>query len=334
MKARWKSALDRLGGMEAEAGLVLKPENLYYLTGFFPTAPAALLLEEEPLLLVSRMDTYLVQEIDVPHRVVASFEKEFQALLHKKLAVEKGYLTYRFYEKHLRGKTLSDLAFLEEMRARKDPQEVREIRRAVAAAEGAMRVVWDRLAEGRAGSERDLAADAFRAIGEGGNLAFETIIASGENSRNPHHRTGRRRIRRGDPVLVDLGARVAHYHSDMTRTYVPGEREIQELYGIVLEAQKAGIRECRAGNPIKRAEEAVRAVLREHGLEEYFLHSTGHGVGLEVHESPRVSSESEGSFERGMVVTVEPGVYREIGIRIEDMVYVGARPKVLTTFRK
>ena len=128
------------------------------------------------------------------------------------------------------------------------------------------------------------------------------------------------------------------YHTDMTRTFFNNQAKgFNEVYRIVLEAQRAGIRECYEGNDLKNPDLAVRGVLKEYGLEKYFLHATGHGVGLNIHEPPSVGKRSKGKFKKGMVVTVEPGVYTEFGVRIEDLVLVGKRnpdnPELLKSFR-
>jgi Xaa-Pro dipeptidase len=130
---------------------------------------------------------------------------------------------------------------------------------------------------------------------------------------------------------VDAGAKFKNYNCDVCRTYCQGKTEqFRKIYEAVLEAQKAGISECYPGNKIKKADEAVRKVLRKHGYEEFFLHSSGHGIGLEVHEEPRIKKNAEGIFKKGMVVTIEPGVYKGLGVRMEDVILVDKKPRVLT----
>jgi Xaa-Pro aminopeptidase len=160
-------------------------------------------------------------------------------------------------------------------------------------------------------------------------MSFPTIVASGERSALPHgHATGAKLPRRGF-VTLDFGVVLDGYCSDMTRTVHlgparPGERD---AYDAVLEAQEAGVAAVRAGVTAGDVDEAARSVLRKAGLDQWFTHSTGHGVGLEIHEGPRLAAKQTQTLEAGMVVTIEPGVYMpgKFGVRIEDMVLVTAK---------
>ncbi len=159
-------------------------------------------------------------------------------------------------------------------------------------------------------------------------VAFDTIVAFGENAAEPHHRPTDRALRRGDLVKMDFGCVVAGYHSDMTRTVAFGDPgpELREVYQVVREAQAAGRAALEAGVRASEADEAARRVIREAGYGERFGHSLGHGVGLEIHEGPTLRDRSEDVLPEGAVVTVEPGVYLPGtgGVRIEDAVIVEA----------
>lgn len=159
-------------------------------------------------------------------------------------------------------------------------------------------------------------------------MSFETIVASGERSALPHGRATQAKLPRRGFVTLDFGVVVDGYSSDMTRTVhmgkaLPGEREV---YDAVLEAQEAGVGKVAPGVTAAEVDEAARSVLRRAGLDKYFIHSTGHGVGLEIHEGPRLAAKQTQVLEQGMVVTIEPGVYMpgKFGVRIEDMVLVTA----------
>ena len=158
------------------------------------------------------------------------------------------------------------------------------------------------------------------------DVSFETIVATGANGAKPHHRPSRDRIAEGDLVVVDFGALVDGYHSDMTRTLAVGEitDERARMLEVVLESQDAGVQAVRAGVSAVSVDEVCRSVIDDAGLGDAFLHSTGHGVGLDIHEEPRVSARSAATLVTGHVVTVEPGVYLpELGgVRIEDTVLV------------
>jgi Xaa-Pro dipeptidase len=328
MASRLRNALDKLSEEGLECGIVLKPENIYYLTDFFPTTTAALLLREDPLLIVSKMDQRLAEAAKVEFKAVEKFTQEFN-LKYSKIGVEKKFASIEFYEKHLKGKEVRDLGFIEELRKFKEKEEIKKMKRAARITEMVMKMAAGELIGKK---ERDVAALAEYKLKEKASLAFDAIVAAGENSAVPHHTPGDKKIKAGEVVILDIGARVEHYNADISRTFCLDSEP--ELYPIALEAQKAAIRECHAGNEVKKADAAAREVFREYGCEEYFLHSTGHGIGLEVHEPPRLSKDVEGRFEKGMVVTVEPGIYKEYGIRIEDMVLVGKKAKLLTKLRK
>jgi len=159
--------------------------------------------------------------------------------------------------------------------------------------------------------------------------SYDTIVASGpQNAARPHHNTGDRTIGEGDTVIIDVGALVDGYHSDMTRTFVVGAADARqnEIYDVVRDAQAAGLSAVRSGVAAADVDAACRAVFRHAGLEDWFIHGTGHGVGLDIHEDPFSSPVSTAELLVGDVVTVEPGLYRDGfgGVRIEDLVAVTA----------
>jgi len=159
--------------------------------------------------------------------------------------------------------------------------------------------------------------------------SYDTIVASGpQHAARPHHRTSRRTIVEGDTVIIDVGALVDGYHSDMTRTFVIGAPDARqdEVYALVRAAQAAGLAMVRDGVAAVDVDAACRNVFRNGGLEEWFIHGTGHGVGLDIHEDPFSSPVSTATLATGDVVTVEPGLYRDGfgGVRIEDLVSVNA----------
>jgi Xaa-Pro aminopeptidase len=177
-------------------------------------------------------------------------------------------------------------------------------------------------------TEVDLAAEIeyrMRLLGADGT-AFETIVASGERTALPHAHPTNHPIQSNQLLLVDMGANVAGYASDMTRTHALGKlnAKTRRMYKAVLESQLAAIDAVKPGASCASVDRAARSVLRSYGFEQFFIHSTGHGLGLEIHEGPRVGSKERTKLEPGMVITIEPGVYQEGlgGIRIEDTVLV------------
>ncbi len=223
------------------------------------------------------------------------------------------------------------------LRQVKDAAEIRLIRKAVRAAEDAFRWLISRGAAYVVGrSEREIAAvlDYRMRLAGASGPSFETIVASGANAALPHYRPGGRKIRRDEPVLIDWGAMVDGYASDLTRVIFPGRipPSIAEVYEVVRRAQAAGIAAIRPAVSCKSVDSAARKLIDKAGYGGGFVHGLGHGIGREVHEAPSLSANARNRLRAGMVVTVEPGIYLPGvgGVRIEDDVLVvpGGRRKL------
>jgi Xaa-Pro aminopeptidase len=215
---------------------------------------------------------------------------------------------------------------VEELRAIKSPTEIELIRRSVRVNSEAYDRTISRIRLGM--RERDIATELdyqMRVLGAE-KPAFDTIVAAGWRSALPHAHPGDRRLEDGELLLIDMGAFVGGYASDMTRVSFLGAppKRIRTLYRAVAEAQQAGISAVRAGVTAARVDGAARDVLKRHELERAFVHSTGHGLGLEIHEGPRIARKEQTKLRAGMVITIEPGAYIEGlgGVRIEDTVLV------------
>jgi Xaa-Pro aminopeptidase len=229
---------------------------------------------------------------------------------------------------------------VEALREVKDASEIARMERAAAIADAALFDTLPLMSQGV--TEEHFALELDTAMRRGGaeSTAFDTIVASGENSAKPHHHPGGRRINEGDPVVVDFGATFEGYRSDMTRTFCVGadpEGELARIFEVVRTSQAAGAAAVRPGATAKEIDDVCRAVIAEAGWADRFEHGTGHGVGLDIHEAPTVSQLGTAILAPGFVVTVEPGVYvpGHGGVRVEDTLVVtedGARP--LTRFTK
>ena len=214
-------------------------------------------------------------------------------------------------------------------RVRKDEQEIKHIRKAARIAKTAFeQLIADGCSSVVGRQEQDLAADLeyrMKSLGASGP-SFQTIVASGPNSSRCHHIPGRRRIRPGEPLLIDWGAMVNGYCSDLTRTLFTGRisRRFEQMYSVVQEAARTALAAVRPGVRCRVIDAAARNVIVAAGLGDNFIHGLGHGIGRNVHESPVVSSSSNDTLRAGMVVTIEPGVYfpGTGGVRIEDDVVV------------
>ena len=224
------------------------------------------------------------------------------------------------------------------LRMEKSASEVRAMEEAGAIADQAFEEILTHKVSGT--SELELARvlqDSMLAHGADA-VAFETLIASGPNSALPHHRAGRRTIAPGDVVILDYGCRVRGYCSDVSRTVVcqTASDEIREVHAIVQEAQEEAVRKVKPGVEAEAVDRAARAVISRAGHGERFVHRTGHGIGLDVHEPPYIVKGNHLKLREGMTFSVEPGIYlrRDWGIRIEDVVVVtdtGARPMTRST---
>jgi len=215
---------------------------------------------------------------------------------------------------------------LKRMREVKSADEVEKIRAAQRIAEAAFAQVLPTIVPGMTERELALALDFAMLCGGAERVAFDTIVAAGMNGSKPHAVPGNYALQRGDLITMDFGAVVDGWHSDMTRTVALGEPNAQarEIYAVVLAAQEAALAAIKAGVACKNVDAAAREVINAAGYGEQFRHGTGHGVGLAIHEEPRLSEKSRDVLQPGMVVTVEPGVYLPgvCGVRIEDLVVV------------
>ncbi len=225
---------------------------------------------------------------------------------------------------------------IEQLRACKDNDEIAATRRAVACAETAFRRLRSSIAPGMTESEiARMLADFMREAGAEGP-SFPIIAAAGPNSALPHAVPGRRRLQPGEPLLLDWGARVDGYCSDISRTLFCGrpDETFLKCYAAVRKAQRAAIDGIRAGESCRAVDAVARSIIREAGFEGRFGHSLGHGTGLCIHESPRLSPRSDDTLQADMVVTVEPGIYLRDwgGVRLENQIWVRSdRAEILNT---
>ena len=223
------------------------------------------------------------------------------------------------------------------LRTRKDAHELDQMRSAIAVTEAALQATMDQVEPGM--SEREVASllSAEMLRGGGDAVAFSPIVVAGPNTALPHAVPGDRPIEAGEPIIVDCGASFGGYIADITRTFVIGElnEELSDVYGVVRAANAAGRAAVRPGVPAEAVDRAARAQIEEAGYGEYFIHRTGHGLGLDVHEPPYIVAGNGRPLEPGMTFTVEPGIYLpgRGGVRIEDDVLVTEDGvETLTTF--
>jgi Xaa-Pro aminopeptidase len=339
-----------------DALLVTSLVNVRYLTGF--TGSAAVLLVTGDDALFTTDGRYIEQSHEqlggagVDARIfIPSLGENARAALvgafgdatgGRRLGLEAGIVSWtqqrQYAEWFADAELVPTEGLVEALRIVKEPGEVTRIRAACGIADDAFQSLLPTLANGPTEREFALALEfAMRERGASGN-SFDPIIASGPNGAKPHARPSDRAIGRHELVVCDFGCIVDGYCSDMTRTVSVGDPgpDARRLYETVLESQRAGRAAVRPGVEASAVDGASRAVIEAAGWGDLFSHGTGHGVGLEIHEAPRVAKTASGTLAPGYIVTVEPGVYLPGvgGVRIEDTVVVtddGADPLTLTT---
>jgi Xaa-Pro dipeptidase len=335
-RARLEERLPELG---VDAFLVTKLPNVRYLTGFTGSNGQLVVRPFGSVFLTDgRYDHQSSREVADVRREIYSEPFAERAAAWARAA---GVSRVGFEAAGLTYKGWSDLgdnaggAFalvpthgeVERLRVVKERPEIETIARAQACADAAFeRVVLGGVLQGI--TERELARaleDAMRDAGAD-DLAFDPIVAFGEQAAEPHHSPTDRPLDLGDVVKLDFGARVDGYHSDMTRTIAFGEPkpELREIHDLVATAQKRAIGSVRPGASVANVDRAARGAIDDAGYGDRFPHGLGHGVGLEIHEDPRLRWDADGELVEGAVVTIEPGVYVPGlgGVRIEDMVEV------------
>jgi len=310
--------------------LVTNPTNVVYLVGF-QSSNTVLLVDGERVQLFTDF-RYLEAARAVDGVEVVQTKRAILADLAGRLSgavgVEAATLSYAQVET-LRGggiEVVPRAGLVERLRAVKDASELDAIRRACRITDRVYEKLSDVRFIGR--TERDVSWDVTRLFHEEGGegLAFETIVGSGPTGSRPHARAGDREIGRGELVVIDAGCTVDGYASDYTRTFSTGpvDEDAREAYAVVLAAQETALETIRAGLQAIEVDGAARRVIEESRFAGTFGHGLGHGLGLDVHEDPRMSTETTDVLAAGNVVTVEPGVYVEgrFGVRIEDDVVV------------
>ncbi len=314
--------------------LISDIRNIRYLSGFSGSSACLIIAGGAGIFLTDgRYREQAVNEIKGFEVVIEKKERHIEIIESaKSLGVGilgfESMVPYAFYKKLLRKglklKAVNNL--VEDMRKIKDRLEMKSIRKAVDRAQKAFKEVRPYVRKGF--SEKQIALRLEETLKKKGCsvLPFDIIVASGKNSAMPHARPTDRNIKAGDLVLIDWGGEAEGYFSDMTRTFLMnggGIAKKKEIYETVLLANRKAIDSVAVGEHVRMVDRAARDVIKKAGYGDFFDHGTGHGVGLDVHELPRISRLGTGHIQEGMVFTVEPGVYVPGvgGVRIEDMVY-------------
>ena len=327
-----------------------EPENVFYLTGFWGEAIAVCMDNGTTKLIAPKLEYSRAEKTSIDCEV---------------LGTERGGELISTFVSQVKGSRVcsdcSDYSTVESIRKQgidilvntdpffltrriKDEAEIKVISKAAKILDKLYEICKEEMKVGL--SERDLQANLiYEAMKMGANppsyksTLNPLIIAAGPNSALPHAEVTDRKFRKGEMIVVDLTLRHAGYIADATRTFVLGSasKEMKEVYDIVQDAQKIGLDTATAGMTCGQVDAACRNLIRDHGYEKQFIHSTGHGIGLDVHEPPWLKMKNDEKLRADMAVTVEPGIYKEnkFGVRIEDSIIVNSgKPQVLNKFTK
>ncbi|QKG84203.1 aminopeptidase P family protein [Kroppenstedtia pulmonis] len=320
-----------------EAFLISHPINRRYLTGFTGSAGWVLVTPDRQYL-ISDFRYGVQGREEAPDFEFVQYDRNPFATVREKceeqgirsVAFEQDDMTvalYRKLEEILEGiKPLPASGIVEKLRQVKDEEEIRIMKQAAKIADHAFKDILKEIRPGRREKEISMELEFLMRKQGATSSSFDTIVASGPRSALPHGVAGERILQKGDLITMDFGALYQGYCSDITRTVMLGQPSAKqrEIYEIVLEAQQKGVAAIQPGMTGREVDAVARDLITDRGYGEYFGHSTGHGLGMEVHEPPHLSVKGETRLEPGMVVTVEPGIYLpELGgVRIEDDVLV------------
>lgn len=316
---------------------ISKPENMFYISGF--TGEGFLIVSKDKVSLFTdfryveqaKKEAPASEIIDITTTLLSkNFMRIMQNYDVKNLGIESHYLTVKNYHRlkeYFKNVNLINVeGMIEKLRSIKEPEEILAIERAQSITDKTFSHIINYIRPGVLELELASEIDYFMKKNGAEKTAFETIVVSGIRGSLPHGTPTDKKLEVGDAITMDFGAKFMGYCSDMTRTVFLGrpDKMQEKIFNIVLEAQKTALEYIKPGLLGKAVDKKARKLIEKHGYGENFGHSLGHGVGIEVHEEPRLSKKSMVKLEPGMVVTVEPGIYIEnfSGVRIEDLVVI------------
>ncbi|GEK33990.1 M24 family metallopeptidase [Kurthia sibirica] len=325
-----------LSAQNIDGLLITNPYNLRYMTGFTGTAGVAIISKNDAVFITDfRYMEQAAKEITqfriAQHKatMVEEIATQVKEMGISKLAFEKENITYAqflLYEKFIKVELIGVADIIEKIRLIKTPEEIKIIKVACEIADAAFEHIINYIKPGITELDVSNELEFFMRKQGATQSSFDTIVASGLRSALPHGVATDKMIEKGDFVTLDYGALYQGYISDTTRTVAVGEpsAKLKEIYDIVLQAQLIGVKEFKPGMTGVEADAIVRDYIKDKGYGEAFGHSTGHGIGLEVHEGPGLSHRSNYVLEPGMAVTCEPGIYLPGigGVRIEDDILI------------
>ena len=332
---------EKLHELNCDLFLIENPIDIFYFTGITLSAGELWIHKKDLCLFVD--GRYLEAAKEICHCPIRNSKKEEMIALFngspwkdaQRIGFDSLFTSYARFQALtlLFGEIKQELTLIpitgpvKKIREIKDESEINLLRKSANLLFRGFSFIKDQLEVGIEERELALEFEVFCKKKGAEELSFPPIIAFGENSAFPHHRSSQRKLKNGDTVLIDIGVCLNKYCSDMTRVLFFGEvpSEITQIYSIVKEAHHEALKKCHPGTLIRDLDQAARSVIAKHGYEKYFLHSLGHGIGLEVHEYPSLKSSDDASIlKKGMVLTIEPGIYLKGlgGVRHEDTILI------------
>lgn len=316
---------NQLKKYEIDAFYISNPLDIYYLVGIELSTGILLVDKKQAALFVDGRYQEVAQSLPIPSFSLEDLEKIMKH--YSVIGFDEAKNTFREI-RLLKEKGFSFLpldSFVNKLRMQKSREELQAIKKSAAILQEGFQYLLGHLREGMAELDlEEIFVDFLKT--KKATTAFKPIIAFGENSAKPHHRSSTKRLQYGDVVLLDMGASYEHYHSDMTRCFGFGRVHdaVEKIYSLVYEAKKRAITSIAIGKKAMEIDAVAREYLDEQGFGEFFIHSLGHGIGLETHEIPYLRKKNEDVIEENCVITIEPGLYfaKKFGIRIEDMIFV------------
>lgn len=306
--------------------ILLNFNNIKYVSNYYPSSFALCVLKKNPIIFVSKMDMELAKKKSsmdlMEFESFSQINDFFKENNLKNLAIERN-LTIGMFKKLEKYVNLNIVDFIEKERMIKTPEEINNLEKAVNIAHKSIKELEILNKYDRGISEWELSYELGYLMRENGaeEESFETIIATGSNSSLPHAKTSKNQLK--TPILIDWGCKFKGYCSDTSRTLVFNEKQ-EEIFEIVLEAYNFAIKSVKSGIIASNIDKIARSIISDYGYGKNFIHSTGHSLGLDIHELPSISEKDETILEKNMVITIEPGIYIEnnFGVRIEDMIIV------------
>jgi len=347
VKARRKRLEKYCNSINCDTLVTFEPENLFYLTGFWGEAVGILEKGGQTTIIAPELEAGRAKDESINCDVITSQRggliSTLASLKKKKICVDcHNYSVMQSLKKSIPRLKRSSEPFYN-ARIIKDSDEVHILKKASSIIDQMFELCTQTIKKGRSESDLQAILMSFAIANDMHDTGYRStlnplIIAGGPNGALPHAQVTKRKFANGDMIVVDLTLRYKGYVSDATRTFGLGSisKEARTVYEIVKESQRAGLAVVRPQKTCKSVDEICRKIIEKHHYGPHFIHSTGHGIGLDVHESPNITSKSTTKLKKDMVVTVEPGIYipNKFGVRIEDSVIVRDRPIIMHKFTK